>query len=67
VGQVAENIDESLSHLATHVQVGVFVLKQVDGVLDRAIRGQIFDYFSVYEEKDLHLVLWQVRIFVLVV
>lgn len=34
VGKIAENIDEGLSHLTTHVEVCVLVLQQLNGVLD---------------------------------
>ena len=39
MGQITEDVDEGFSHLTAHVQICVLVLKQVDSVLNRTIRG----------------------------
>lgn len=67
MGEIAEDVGEGLGHFASHVEVGVLVLQKLDGVLYRAVGGQVFDDFSVDEEKDLDLVLRQVGVLVLVV
>lgn len=67
VGEIAEDVGEGLGHLPAHVQVGVLVLQQLDGVLDGAVGGQVLDDFSVDEEEDLDLVFGQVGVLVLVV
>jgi hypothetical protein len=62
VRQIAQDVYESLGHLAPHVQVRVLALQQLNRVLDRTVRGQVLDNLPVYVEEDLHLVLRQVRI-----
>lgn len=67
VGEVAEDVDEGLGHLATHVEVSVLVLQQFHGVLNGAVRGQVLHDLSVDEEKDVDLVLRQIRVLVFLV
>ena len=67
VGEVAEDVDEGLSHLSPHVEVSVLVLEQLDGVLDRAVRCKVLHDLSIDVEEDLYFVLRQVGVLVFVV
>lgn len=60
MGKITEDVSEGFGHFSTHVEVGVLVLEEIDGMLDGAIGGQILDDFSVDEEEDLNFVLRKV-------
>lgn len=49
--QVGEYICKCIWHFATHIKIFIFVLKEIDGVLNRTSWGKIFHNFSIDEKE----------------
>lgn len=60
VRQVFEYIYKGSGHLSPHIEVVVFGLEQLNGVLNCAVRSQVLHDLPVYEEEHLYFVLGKV-------
>ncbi len=65
--KVTENINEGLCHLATHIQVGVFVLEQLDCVLDRTVRSQVLHDFTIDVEEYFYFIFGHLNVLVFLI
>lgn len=67
VRQVSENGDECFGHFSAHVEVLVFVLKEVDSVCHFAVGGEMLHNLTIDEEKYFDFVFGEVSIDIFVV
>ena len=60
MGQITENINKSLSHLPSHIKIGILTLKKLDSMLNRAICSQILNDLSVDIKEYLDFIWRQI-------